>query len=133
MTDERETRITTDETPVTIVRSSSATPWIIAAIVAVAAIIAVAFLMTNRGEPATNTEDLTAAMDASRAAGYVEGATTAMSQIPAAPIVVPSYDGSADRSAAEASAAAADARAAADRAANSADAADISVNANTTP
>lgn len=131
MTDERETRITTDDTPVTVVRTSNATPWIIAAIVAVVAILAVAFLMTNRSEPVTNADDLAAAMDAGRAAGYVEGATTAMSQAAPAPILVPTYDGSADRSAAEASAAAADARDAAERAADSAAAADTSVN--TTP
>jgi hypothetical protein len=134
VTDERETRITTEDTPVTVVRtSSSAMPWIIAAIVAVVAILAVAFLMTNRAEPVTNADDLAAAMDAGRAAGYVEGATTAMSRAAPAPILVPSYDGSADRSAAEASAAAADARDAAERAADSAAAADTSVTVNTTP
>ncbi|HEX5776085.1 MAG TPA: hypothetical protein VFX95_05335 [Caulobacteraceae bacterium] len=113
---------------VTVVREGgSATAWIIAAMVAVVAIIIIAMLMTN--EPDTATDDMAAAMDASRAAGYVDGANTAMSQIPPTtttvpvpvPVPGPSIDTSGiERSAAEAAAAAADARDAAERAADSA-------------
>ena len=136
MTDyERETRTTVDDPNVTYVRQGGgATPWLIAAIVAVVAIIAVAFLMTTRADPAAN--DIAAAMDASRAAGYVEGANTAMSQVPVT-IPVPIDTGAAERTAAEAAASAADARDAAERAADSASnaaaSADTSVSSDTTP
>lgn len=153
---ERETRISTDDpayvretvrtttvedaAPVTYVREGGAGPWIVAALVAVLAIVAILFLM-NRNPEATNTEDLTAAMDASRAAGYMEGATTAAAsavpQTVQVPVPVPSIDTSGiERSAADAADAAADARAAAERAADSAAAsvnADTSVSSNTTP
>lgn len=147
MTDyERETRVVRDDGTaevretvvedtttgdrVTYVRSGgSATPWIIAAMVAVVAIIIIAMLMT---QPQTNTDDITAAMESSRAAGYVEGANTAMSQVPTTipvPMPAPSIDTSGiERSAAEAAAAAADARDAAERAADS-----VAASTNTTP
>ena len=123
---------------VTVVREGgNATAWIIAAMVAVVAIIIIAMLMTNR--PDTDANDMAAAMDASRAAGYAEGANTAMSQIPPTtttvpvpvPVPGPSIDTSGiERSAAEAAEAARDAREAAERAADSV--AD-SVTTNTTP
>jgi hypothetical protein len=135
---EERTTIVEDTAPadtVYVERGSSATPWIIAAIVAVIAILAVVFLVNNRDDPVENADDIAAALDASRAAGYVEGATTTMSQMPPAPVLVPSYDsGAADRSAAEAAEAARDARDAAERAADSlANSPDTSVNSNTTP
>ena len=109
---------------VTVVREGgNATAWIIAAVVAVVAIIIIAMLMTN--EPNTEADDMAAAMDASRAAGYVDGANTAMSQMPMTttvpvPVPAPSIDTSGiERSAAEAAEAAADARDAAERAADS--------------
>ena len=123
---------------VTLVREGgSATAWIIAAMVAVVAIIIIAMLMTN--EPDTDANDIAAAMDASRAAGYVEGANTAMSQVPPVtttvpvpvPVPGPSIDTSGvERSAAEAAEAARDARDAAERAADSVA---NSVTTNTTP
>ena len=134
MTDhERETVVddTTGE-HVTVVREGgNATAWIIAAMVAVVAIIIIAMLMMNR--PDTNTDDLTAAMDASRAAGYAEGANTAMSQVPpATTTILPVDSGAAERSAADAAASAEAAREAAERAADSVD--DAAARAtNTTP
>ena len=97
-------------------RPGSATPWVLAAIVAVVAIIAVAFLMSSRTDPTEG--EIASALDASRAAGYVEGATTAITANAGAATMA--ADAAASRTAAEASAAAADARAAAERAANSA-------------
>ena len=121
---------------VTVVRErGSATAWIIAAMVAVVAIIIIAMLMTN--EPETNADDIAAAMDASRAAGYAEGANTALGSMPPTtttipvpvPVPGPSVDTSGvERSAAEAAAAAAEARDAAERAADS-----VAGATNTTP
>jgi hypothetical protein len=148
MTDyERETRVVRDDGTaevretvvddtagerITVVREGgNATAWIIAAMVAVVAIIIIAMLMMN--EPADNAEDLAAAMDASRAAGYVEGANTAaMSQPPLTttiPVPVPVDSGAAERSAADAAASAEAAREAAERAAESV----AGVTTNTTP
>ncbi|HYG26955.1 MAG TPA: hypothetical protein VD906_08610 [Caulobacteraceae bacterium] len=136
------TRTATDEADrVTYVRrGSGATPWLIAAIVAVAAIIAIAFLMRDNDEPTA--DELAAAVDAGRAAGYVEGAATAVGDMPATvtqtipvPVPVPTDSGAsvyAERSAAEAAEAAADAREAAERAADAADP-DVNVSTNTTP
>ena len=142
MTDyERETRVVRDDGTaaveretvvdsatgerVTVVRESSNLGWIIALIVAVVAIIIIAMFVMNR-EPTTNTDDITAAMEASRAAGYAEGANTAISSMPPAsttvpvPVPVPSIDTSGvERSAAEAAEAAREAREAAERAADS--------------
>ncbi|HEX6866558.1 MAG TPA: hypothetical protein VF122_04940 [Caulobacteraceae bacterium] len=109
---------------VTVVREGgNATAWIIAAMVAVVAIIIIAMLMTN--QPDTDAEDVAAAMDASRAAGYVDGANASALQPPVTvpvpvPVPGPSIDTSGiERSAAEAAEAAADARDAAERAADS--------------
>ena len=126
---------------VTVVRDgNSAVGWIIAFIVAVVAIIIIAMFVMNR-EPATNTDDVTAAMEASRAAGYVEGANSSALMPPATttvpvpvPMPAPSIDTSGiERSAAEAARAAEDARDAAERAAERA--ADSVANSatNTTP
>lgn len=130
---ERETRTTTTvETPpsdsVTYVRSGGgAGPWILAAVVAVIAIIAVVWMMNNRTAP-TNSE-ISAAMDQSRAAGYVEGASTALSNVPPqTTLPAPSVD---TGSVIASQQAAADARAAAERAANSAQSAANSASANT--
>ena len=144
MTDyERETRVVRDDGTaaveretvvdpaagerVTVVRESSNLGWIIALIVAVVAIIIIAMFVMNR-EPTTNTDDITAAMEASRAAGYAEGANTAIGSMPPAtttvpvpvPVPGPSIDTSGvERSAAEAAEAAREARDAAERAADS--------------
>jgi hypothetical protein len=127
---ERETRTTTVETPtsdsVTYVRSGSgAGPWILAAVVAVIAIIAVVWMMNSRTAPTDN--EISAAMDQSRAAGYVEGASTALSNVPPqTTLPAPVDTGSVIAS----QQAAADARAAAERAANSAQSAATSASAN---
>lgn len=90
-------------------KGGGSAPWVIAAIVAVVAIIAVAFLMSGRTDPSQ--DEIASAMDASRAAGYVEGATAS---------VASGAQAAADRTASEAADAAADARAAAESAAMSA-------------
>jgi hypothetical protein len=132
---ERERTVATD-TPDTVVvhRSSGAGPWILAALVAIVAIIAVFWMMNSRTNPTDN--EIAAAMDSSRAAGYVEGATTAMSNIPQqVPVPTPTVDtGSiiASQTAADAARAASDARAAAERAADSARNSAASVSANVT-
>ena len=144
MTDyERETRVVTEDGSaaveretvvdsatgerVTVVREGSNIGWIIAFIVAVVAIIIIAMFVMNREPPATNADDLTAAMEASRAAGYAEGANTSALQAPVTttvpvpvPVPGPSVDTSGiERSAAEAAEAAREAREAAERAADS--------------
>lgn len=132
---ERETRTTTTETPssdsVTYVRSGGgAGPWILAAVVAIIAIVAVVWLMNSRTAPTNN--EISAAMDQSRAAGYVEGATTAMSNMPPqTTLPAPSVDTGSVIASQNAAQAAADARAAAERAANSAQSAADSVTAHT--
>ena len=130
---EPETRTTTTvETPpsdsVTYVRSGGgAGPWILAAVVAVIAIIAVVWMMNSRTAP-TN-DEISAAMDQSRAAGYVEGATTALSSVPPqTTLPAPPVDTGAMVASQQA---AADARAAAERAADSARSAADSASANT--
>jgi hypothetical protein len=114
---ESETRTTTTtvETPpsdsVTYVRSGGgAGPWILAAVVAVVAIIAVVWMMNSRTAP-TN-DEISAAMDQSRAAGYVEGASTALSNVPQTTLPAPSIDTGSIIASQDAAQAAADARAA---------------------
>lgn len=126
---ERETVVdTTTGERVTVVREGSNVGWIIALIVAVVAIIIIAMFVMNREPPATNADDLTAAMEASRAAGYAEGANSSALQAPPitttvpvpVPVPGPSVDTSGvERSAAEAAEAAREAREAAERAADS--------------
>lgn len=145
MTDyERETRVVRDDgvaaveretvvdsatgERVTVVRDgNSSLGWIIALIVAVVAIIIIAMFVMNR-EPSTNADDVTAAMEASRAAGYAEGANASSAAMPPVtqtvpvpvPVPGPSVDTSGvERSAAEAAEAAREAREAAERAADS--------------
>ncbi|MGE5501356.1 MAG: hypothetical protein ACM3W4_05470 [Ignavibacteriales bacterium] len=137
-------RTTVDDTPertVVVRRGSNAGAWLLAALVAIVAIIAVVWMMTSRTAP-TN-DEIAAAMDQSRAAGYVEGAQTAMSNLPQttlpAPPAVDTGSVIASQTAADAARAASEARAAAERAAESAQnaAANVSANAttdtNTTP
>ena len=132
---ERETVVDSAGERVTVVREgNSAVGWIIALIVAVVAIIIIAMFVMNR-EPDTNTDDLTTAMEAGRAAGYAEGANSALSSMPPAtttvpvPVPVPSIDTSGvERSAAEAAESAREAREAAERAADS-----VASSTNTTP
>lgn len=129
---ERE-RTTIDETPertVVVRRGGGAGPWLLAALVAIVAIIAVVWMMNSRTAP-TN-EEISAAMDQSRAAGYVEGATTALSSVPQATLPAPSIDTGSVIASQSAAQAAADARAAAERAADSAQNAAASVAANPT-
>ncbi len=129
-------RTTVDDTPdrtVVVRRGSNAGAWLLAALVAIIAIIAVVWMMTSRTSP-TN-EEISAAMDQSRAAGYVEGASTAMSSLPQPTLPAPSIDtGSivASQTAADAARAASEARAAAERAADSAQNAAASVSSTTT-
>lgn len=94
-----------------------AMPWVLAAIVAVVAIIAVAFLMTGRTDPSQS--EVAEAMDASRAAGYLEGAGDATTA--GAVAAAGAAQDAAGRTADQAAAAAADAREAAERAATSAE------------
>jgi len=129
-------RTTVDDTPdrtVVVHRGSNAGAWLLAALVAVIAIIAVVWMMTSRTTP-TN-DEIAAAMDQSRAAGYVEGAQTAMSNLPQTTLPAPSIDtGSivASQTAADAARAASEARAAAERAADTAQNAAANVSANVT-
>lgn len=131
---ERE-RTTVDNGPdrtVVVRRGGGAGAWLLAALVAIVAIIAVVWLMTSRTTP-TN-DEISAAMDQSRAAGYVEGATTAMSNIPQT-VPAPTIDTGAivaSQTASDAARAASEARAAAERAADSAQNAAANVTANVT-
>lgn len=119
MTHDPDTQTTRDPGPThtTYVRGGGATPWVLAAIVAVIAIIAVAFLMTGRTDPSQ--DEIADAMDASRAAGYLEGAGDA-TMAGAASAANAARD-AASRTADEAADAADDARTAAEQAAMSAD------------
>lgn len=117
------------ERTVVVQRGGSAGAWLLAAVVAIIAIIAVVWMMNSRTAP-TN-DEISAAMDSSRAAGYVEGASTALSNVPPAPTV---DTGSiiASQTAADAARAASEARAAAERAADSAQSAADNISANVT-
>jgi len=120
----------TPDRTVVVHRSSGAGAWILAALVAVVAIIAVVWMMNSRTGP-TN-DEISAAMDSSRAAGYVEGASTALSNVtPQTTLPAPSIDTGSVIASQSAAQAAADARAAAERAADSAQNAAASVSANT--
>lgn len=111
------------ETRVTDNRGANTTAWVVAALVAVVAIIAVAFMVTNR-DPATDETAVAAAMEQGRAEGMLAGA---QSSLDSARIAAAS---AADATSAEASRAAAEARAAADSAARSAE--DAASNASAT-
>ena len=122
-----ETRTVYDETTgtvraVEVRRSNNTAAWLIAALVAVVAIIAVAFMVASANRDAAVTqEDLSTVAEQARAQGALEGAqagynaatTQAQSSYNAA---AANAQLAADRSAAEARAAAAETRAAAERA-----------------
>lgn len=102
------------ETRVTDNRGANTTAWVVAALVAVAAIIAVAFMVTNQ-PPAEDETAIAAALEQGRAEGMLAGAQSSIDSARAA------ADSAASATAAAASAAADDARAAADSAARSAE------------
>lgn len=101
------------EVRVTEVRGSNTTGWVAAAVVALVAIIAVTFMVTNRSAEPDATE-VARAIEQGRTEGMLAGAQSTLDSARATTAAV------ADRTAAEASQAAADARAAADEAARSA-------------
>lgn len=107
----------TPELHVTDNRSSSSTAWVVAALVAVVAIIAVAFMVTSGQNEGTDPAAIAAAADQGRAEGMLSGAQSSLDSARAAAA------SATDSTAAQASMAAADARAAAADAARSADAA----------
>lgn len=92
--------------------SNSAVGWLVAGVVAVVAIIAVAFMVSNSSNGPT-AQDLQTAADNARQQGIVEGSSAALSNIQS------SAQSAADQAAADSRAAAASARDAADRAAAS--------------
>lgn len=92
--------------------NNNAVGWLVAGVVAVVAIIAVAFMVANsNGSPTA--QDLQTAADNARQQGIVEGSSAALSNIQS------SAQSAADQAAADSRAAAASARDAADRAAAS--------------
>ncbi|WGM39778.1 hypothetical protein [Caulobacter sp. NIBR1757] len=120
-----EPRIVYDETPRTVAiepRRNNTAAWIAAALVAVVAIIAVAFMVASANRDAALTqEDLSTVAEQARAQGALEGAQAGYNA--AATQAQSTYNAAAanaqlaaDRSAAEARAAAAETRAAAERA-----------------
>ncbi|MDP1630559.1 MAG: hypothetical protein Q8L66_03980 [Caulobacter sp.] len=94
-------------------RGSNATAWVVAGIVALVAIIAVAFMVTTNNNRPDDTA-ITQAQDLGRAEGMLAGAQATVDA------ARDSANAVADRTAAETAQASADARAAADRAAQSA-------------
>ena len=96
-------------------RAASSTAWVVAALVAVVAIIAVAFMVTSGQNEATDPAAIAAAADQGRAEGMLSGAQSSLDSARAAAA------SAADSTAAQASMAAADARAAAADAARSAE------------
>ncbi|MDO9472344.1 MAG: hypothetical protein Q7J28_04755 [Caulobacter sp.] len=105
----------TPEVHVTDNRGSNSTAWVVAALVAVVAIIAVAFMVTSNQNDATDPDAIAAAADQGRAEGMLSGAQSSLESAQAAAA------SAANSTAAQASQAAADARSAADSAARSAD------------
>lgn len=105
------------EVHVTDNRGSNSTAWVVAALVAVVAIIAVAFMVTSGQDDATDPNAIAAAADQGRAEGMLSGAQSSLDSARAAAA------SAADSTAAQAGQAAAEARAAAADAARSADAA----------
>lgn len=136
-----ETRTVYDETtgtvrPVEVRRTGNTAAWLIAALVAVVAIIAVAFMVgTANRDTAVSQEDLATVAEQARAQGALEGAqagyNAAASQAQAGyNAAAANAQLAADRAAAESRAAAAETRAAAERA--RAEAAEV-MNSSTTP
>jgi len=104
------------EVHVTDNRGSNTTAWVVAAVVALVAIIAVAFMVTNRSaEP--DAAEVARAIEQGRTEGMLAGAQSTLDSARDTTAAV------AAQTAADASRAANDARAAADAAARSADAA----------
>ena len=95
-------------------RSSNATPWVVAAVVAVVAIIAVAFMVTSQTVPEQDDVAVAQARDLGRAEGALAGAQSTLT------VARDAASEAAARTSADAANAASDARAAADRAARSA-------------
>ena len=93
----------------------SSTAWIVAALVAVVAIIAVAFMVTSRQANSTDPAEVALAAERGRAEGMLSGAQSSLDSARSAAA------SAADSTAAQAGMAAADARAAAADAARSAD------------
>ncbi len=96
-------------------RGSNSTAWVVAALVAVVAIIAVAFMVTSNQNDATDPDAIAAAADQGRAEGMLSGAQSSLQSAQAAAA------SAADSATAQGNQAAAEARAAADAAARSAD------------
>lgn len=105
----------TPEVHVTDNRGSNSTAWVVAALVAVVAIIAVAFMVTSNQNDATDPDAIAAAADQGRAEGMLSGAQSSLQSAQAAAA------SAADSATAQGNQAAAEARAAADAAARSAD------------
>lgn len=105
----------TPEVHVTDNRGSNSTAWVVAALVAVVAIIAVAFMVTSNQTDATDPNAIATAAEQGRAEGMLAGAQSSLQSAQAAAA------SAADSTAAQAGQAAAEARAAAADAARSAD------------
>ncbi|MDP1739258.1 MAG: hypothetical protein Q8L23_17675 [Caulobacter sp.] len=97
-------------------RGANTTAWVVAAVVALVAIIAVTFMVTSQPDM-NDPAEIARAQDLGRAEGMMAGAQSSMDAARS------SASAAADRTAADASQASADARAAADAAARSADSA----------
>ncbi len=106
--------------PVEVRRESNnnAVGWLVAGVVAVVAIIAVAFMVMGNSTPAPTAQDLQTAADNARAQGIVEGSNATLNSVQSS--AQSSAQSAADQAAADTRAAAASARDAADRAAASA-------------
>ena len=108
--------------------NNNAVGWLVAGVVAVVAIIAVAFMVMGNSNQAPTAQDLQTAADTARSQGIVEGSNAALNSVQA------NTQAAADQAAADTRAAAASARDAADRAAASArDAATAPPPASTAP
>lgn len=100
--------------------NNNAVGWLVAGVVAVIAILAVAFMVMNNNQAPT-AQDLQTAADNARTQGIVEGTNAALSSVQSsAQTAAASAQSAADQAAADTRAAAASARDAADRAAASA-------------
>jgi len=113
------------DTRPTATRGSSSTPWVVAALVAVVAIIAVAFMVTSRTAPEQDQPATPQARSLGRAEGALAGAQSTLTDARDA------AGEAAARTAADTANAASDARAAADQAAQSASDAANNANART--
>lgn len=115
------------QTPAPVTRGSNGIAWLAAGAVALAAIVAVAVMVTNQ-QSDVDPAEVARAQDLGRAEGMLAGAQTTLD------VARSSATAAADRTAADAAQASADARAAADAAARSAqDAASNAANRATDP